>query len=483
MSQLAALSAIDAAYADLEDFLAADPAAIEPRHYRACLLGLLGKREQAQAAFLELLEHDPKHFGVLNDFGTFLFSAGLRKAAVVALAEAVKWHPGNALGHTNLACLYVAEGEMDSARRHFDIALQLDPWNPMAHEGLAVVLARQGDEEAAKKHRTTVVAKRRAIKPLEYTGKPVRVLLVESAIGGNVFAHDLLADLAFEKKQVFLEFLDAGIPLPEHDLVFNAIGDAERCGNLLRAAPHVFARTRAPIVNAVEAVQNTTRRQIAARLSGLKDVVTPRVFNLPREELIEHGEQDVVTQLGLQYPVLLRSPGFHTGEHFVRVDAAEELANAAAQLPGRSLLMIEFLDARNGDGKIRKYRVVIVDGRLYPLHVAISENWKVHYFSADMSENAAHRREDEAFLLDMPSVLGAKALDALTAVRDLLGLDYGGVDFTLDSQGRIIVFEANATMIVPEPEEDARWQYRLPHVQRIYDAVRTMLVRAASSGS
>ncbi|MGH7330423.1 MAG: tetratricopeptide repeat protein, partial [Polyangiaceae bacterium] len=283
MSHLVALTARDAACADLEEFLASDE--IEPRHYRACLLGLLGKREQAQAAFLGLLEHDPKHFGVLNDFGTFLFSAGLRKAAAVALAEAVKWHPENALGHTNLACIYVAEGEMEAARRHFEIALGLDPASPMAHEGLAVVLRRQGDEEAAKTHRAIVVVKQKAIRPLRYTGNRVTVLLVESAIGGNIFAHDLLDDPAFEKKQVFLEFLGDGVPLPEHDLVFNAIGDAERCANVLGAAPHVFARTPAPIVNAVSAVVKTTRCEIAARLSGFDGVITPRVYNLPREQL------------------------------------------------------------------------------------------------------------------------------------------------------------------------------------------------------
>ena len=442
---------------------------------------MLGKRELAQTAFLELLEQDPKHFGVLNDFGTFLFSIGLRKAAITALEEAVKWHPQNALGHTNLACLYVAEGQLDFARRHFDVALELEPSNPMAREGLAVVLTREGTKNEANAHRPTVLRKKGLIAPFAHSGNPLKVLLVESTIGGNIFAHDLLADSAFAKKQVFLEFLEDGLPLPEHDVVFNAIGDAERCGNLLRVAPQVFARFSAPVINPPQAIEKTTRREIASRLFALHDVITPRVYNLPREELINSESSDVAAQLGLTYPVLVRSPGFHTGEHFVRVESPEALREAASKLPGRSLLLIEFLDVRSPDKKFRKYRAIIVEGRLYPLHLAISDQWKVHYFTADMAENAAHRREDELFLHDMELVLGGKGVAALEAVRDVLGLDYGGIDFTLDADGRIVVFEANATMIVPEPEEDERWSYRLPPVQRIYDAVRAMLVKAASS--
>ncbi|MGH7659565.1 MAG: hypothetical protein ACRENA_01435, partial [Vulcanimicrobiaceae bacterium] len=85
--------AMSAAIRDLDDFLEAPPNVIEPRHYRACLLALLGRKDQAQAAFMELLGYDAQHFGILNDFATFLFSSGNKKAAMLVLTEAVKWHP------------------------------------------------------------------------------------------------------------------------------------------------------------------------------------------------------------------------------------------------------------------------------------------------------------------------------------------------------------------------------------------------------
>jgi hypothetical protein len=124
---------------------------------------------------------------------------------------------------------------------------------------------------------------------------------------------------------------------------------------------------------------------------------------------------------------------------------------------------------------------MMIDGKLYPLHLAISPNWKIHYFSADMADRPDHREEEAKFLLDMPRVLGDKGLAALKAIQEALGLDYGGVDFGINPQGEILLFEANATMVVEQPSEDARWDYRRAAVSRIHEAVREMLLRRAGS--
>nr|WP_294546167.1 hypothetical protein [uncultured Rhodopila sp.] len=82
---------------------------------------------------------------------------------------------------------------------------------------------------------------------------------------------------------------------------------------------------------------------------------------------------------------------------------ARDLDQAAASLPGDNWLAIEDLGA---DGAARKYRVMIIDGVLYPLHPAISADWKVHYFATGMEAHAAHREEERRFLDNMPGVPG-----------------------------------------------------------------------------
>jgi hypothetical protein len=75
----------------------------------------------------------------------------------------------------------------------------------------------------------------------------------------------------------------------------------------------------------------------------------------------------------------------------------------------------------------------------------------------------------------MPSVLGPRAVEALAHIQATLGLDYGGIDFDLSTTGDVLLFEANATIVVNPPEPDERCAYRRPAVERIFAAVRTML--------
>jgi hypothetical protein len=107
----------------------------------------------------------------------------------------------------------------------------------------------------------------------------------------------------------------------------------------------------------------------------------------------------------------------------------------------------------------------------------------IHYFSAEMAHSAAHRAEDAAFLEDMAGVLGPRAMRALERIRDALGLDYAGADFSLGREGEILLFEANATMAVPLPDQGEQWDYRRGPVRRIHAAVREMILGNAQSVS
>ena len=81
----------------------------------------------------------------------------------------------------------------------------------------------------------------------------------------------------------------------------------------------------------------------------------------------------------------------------------------------------------------------------------------------------------------MPSVLGAKAMAALQGLAAVLGLDYGGIDFGLNEAGQILLFEANATMVVEQPDGDPRWDYRRAAVEHIHVAMRNLLLGRAGA--
>ncbi len=203
----------------------------------------------------------------------------------------------------------------------------------------------------------------------------------------------------------------------------------------------------------------------------------PLTVTLPRDLLVSPEGPAAVSRHGFRFPLLVRTPGFHTGRHFLKVENGAALAGAVETLPGQEVMVIEFLDARGADGKVRKYRAMMIGGDLYPLHVAISSQWKIHYFTAEMAERADHRAEDAEFLDNMAGVLGERAMEGLQRIQSALGLDYGGIDFGLNAAGDVLLFEANATMVVNPPDSDERWAYRRPAVERIFAAVRRMLMR------
>jgi hypothetical protein len=312
------------------------------------------------------------------------------------------------------------------------------------------------------------------------------VLLLVSSTGGNTPLEKLLDDQVFQTYVVVADFHDRETPLPAHQLVVNGIGDADVASGALVAAESLLRLTSAPVVNLPAAVLASRRCGNARRLGKLPGIKAPVTVTFSHSLL--GGENGPAALAGFTFPLLLRTPGFHMGQHFVLVNSAATLGDAVAGLPGAgdpaaTVMAIEYLDARGADGCARKYRVMIVNGELYPLHLAISKDWKIHYFSADMRDRAEHRREEATFLANMANVLGAKAMAALQGLAAVLGLDYGGVDFGLNEAGEILLFEANATMVVEQPDGDPRWDYRREAVGRIHTAMRDLLLGRADAFS
>lgn len=449
---------------------------------RGQFLDSLGRDREATDAYIAVLSRDPKHRVALMNYGNQLCMAGSKAEALKVYIEAVGWHPGDPVSRVNLANMFLKLGQMENSRLHFEQALKIDPNNRHAHMGLSLVLPLLGEPEKGTMHRVASF-QGQCILSLPYRGErpPVSVLVLISVTGLCVRFRDYLSDHVFKVHMVAAQFYDPRIPLPPHDLVLNAIGDVESDPVALAGAESLLRHTSAPVINQPEAVLTTGRCEIARRLAGIPGVVTAKTVTLTRDVLQSDALCTLLESQGLRYPLLLRTPGCHGGDHFLKADCSNDLPEVLKDLPGDELLVMQYLNGRGSDGQIRKYRVMMVDGRLYPLHLAISENWKIHYFSADMANNPTNRAEDAAFLNNMGGVLGTTAMAALKKIQKTLGLDYGGIDFGLNERGEVLVFEANATMAVIIPDSDSRWDYRRPATQRIYEAVADMLVERSSA--
>jgi hypothetical protein len=57
-----------------------------------------------------------------------------------------------------------------------------------------------------------------------------------------------------------------------------------------------------------------------------------------------------------------------------------------------------------------------------------------------------------------------------------LALDYCGIDFGLDAENNILVYEANSTMVINPPTHEAQWDYRRTAIDNALTAAKQMFI-------
>lgn len=462
--------------AEIDGRLLETPGAVDVLFERACCLEDLGW-DEAAAAYLAVLKHDPRHLGALTNLGLLVTGRGDAASGRALFTQALVHHPREPIANVNLGQALLEQGEVLSAEAQFTAALAVDSDFFAAHHGLALLYERTGDAARAERQLERAFEKRSSwTMPYAGTAPPLRVLLLVSARGGDIVTHPFLDDRIMQTTMFVPEGFRNGTILPEHDVVFNGIGDADRCRTSLERVRAILAQSPAKAINYPQRVLATARDKTAALLGGIAGATLPRTERFARRDISVEN----LTQRGWRFPLLLRAPGYQAGRYFERVDEPAGLDAALARVPGEDVFAIEFIDIRDAKGDVRKYRVLFIDGRLYPVHLAISNHWKVHYFSSTMAERPEHREEEARFLADMPGVLGTRAMSVLAAIERAVSLDYGGIDFGIDANGNVVVFEANATMAVYPPAAGEMYAYRRPAYDAVIAAVRRLIAERAT---
>ncbi len=451
---------------------------------RAAALEARGELDAAVAAYLDVLVRDRYHRTAMLGVGALFAAKHTPELARAVYAEASQRYPECATAHIGLGNALLALDDLAGARRAFEAAVVADPRDTETHMHLALALEREGDRAGAS------AAWLRAypdgtLAPLPFrgSGEPVRLMAVCSALGGNAPLDRVIDPHVFERTTLFAEGFRDALALPRGALLLNAIADADLAPQALDVVERLERASGSVAFNRPANVRATARVPNARRMGAIDGVIAPRVAAFRRDVLTSPHGAGVLEAAGFTWPVLLRSAGFHNGKHFERVADAGALAGAAASLPGRELLAIAFVDVRGADGMVRKYRVLSIGGELYPLHLALSHDWKVHYVTSAMEERETFRDEERAFLRDMPSALGARATAALRRISDVLALDYAGMDFALDRDGRVVLFEANAAMVIVPPKSEARWEYRREPSRRAVEAAQAHLRAKAADAT
>ena len=362
------------------------------------------------------------------------------------------------------------QGDLTGAAAYFTESVQADGALAAARHNLAAALTRLGRAEEARPHLAAALKSQRIFVQPGPPDAP-RVLILASATEGNIPLDHLLPERDFTRIWWFVDH--APDPrtekLPPHGVVFNALGDPDMTEGFAPKLAAFVGVNSQRLLNHPDRVGRTRRDRLPDVLRGLDGLMVPRVCRIAgtpsRTQIMRAVEES-----GIAPPLLLRPVGAHGGVGVLRVDNWNSCDPPSAP----AWYATSFHDCRAADGYTRKYRVIFVNRVPHAYHLAISSDWLVHYFSADMEGHAWKLAEEAKFLGDPEAVMGARLFAALHEAGARLDLDYCGMDFGIEA-GQIVVFEANATMLVHPESEIGPLAFKNSAVARIVAALNKML--------
>jgi hypothetical protein len=331
---------------------------------------------------------------------------------------------------------------------------------------LATVSDCEGRAEEAEAHRER--AYRGAALLVTRTARPRRrVLTLASAERANSPDHYLIPAAHYDRLLWFIAYAgEAAGPGQDYDVVFNAIADADAAEPLHDRLADFAAQCGRPVLNPPERIARTARDRVGLLFDGVADLVVPEA-----RRVRVAADLDALDAGGT---CLLRPLGSHGGERLQKLTPAE----AAARLDGREHYLTAFRDYRSGDGFYRKYRMFFVDRAPYPYHLAIHDDWLVHYQSSRTPRSPEFIAEERRFLEAPAQTLGERAYRAISEIGRRMDLDFAGVDFSVLPDGRALLFEANATMFAHPVAPDSALAHKNPFIARIFEAFQARLESA-----
>ena len=462
-----------AARAAAERALALDPRLCDAWLALGAAMRGLHDPAAAAAAFERAEAIAPDRAVVHLNLGLALIELERAAEARAQLTRALEIDPACASAHANLSSLYYLAGRKTLAKSHAHRALALEPALMSAHQNLAALLAEEQQHEAARAHRDQAYGERNLV--VTTAAQPrARVLILSTTESGNTPDRHLIPPAHYTRLLWFIEYAsDAQMAdLPPYDVAFNAIGDEDLAGPTAAGASRFAALTGRRLLNHPDRIARTRRDLAGQLLGGIDGVVVPASARVDAAEVAAAGVHEAARRAGIGEPFLVRPIGSHGGKGLclVGADAPEAPLTAAG-----AYYLTAFADFRSADGCYRKYRAIFVGGRPLPYHLAISPRWLVHYESAGMEDAPERLGEEMRFLEDPAAAIGADAWAAITAIGAAMDLDYAGVDFSLLPDGRVLLFEANATMLAHPEAPDGPLAHKNPAIQRIFDAFQAML--------
>jgi hypothetical protein len=273
--------------------------------------------------------------------------------------------------------------------------------------------------------------------------------------------------------------------LPElepYAAIYNTISEREEHRDAIARCIDLLAPVARSVINHPRYLGTVARTRLCDTLRGVPGAFALPVLRLTREALAAADDSRSPLRT-IDLPVLLRPVDAQRGDGLERIDTPGGLTDYARRTAATHLYLTPFVDYRSPDGYYRKYRVVVVDGVPFPYHLAISEQWLVHYWRTQpLMRIHAWMRDEELRFLQNPETVFPTWTATFGGIARATGLDVFVVDCTILPAG-VLVFECDPSGFVHcRDAPDGVFAYKYEYVPRIFGAIDELITARASEG-
>jgi hypothetical protein len=315
----------------------------------------------------------------------------------------------------------------------------------------------------------------------------VLALAAEIDMGGNTPIDFLLEGSDIELKTLYIvPGCGLALPLPEHDVVIVIASDSPQSSAALAEMTRLAPEWPRPMVNPPHLIPNLDRGKLYRLLQGIEGIDIPATIAVGREPLEDVAESRIsltTVAQGTAFPIIMRPRGSHAGRGLAKVTDAAGMRAYLDRHPEREFFISRFVDYSSADGLFRKYRIVVLNGKTYPCHMAIADQWDIWYLNAGMSFSESKRAEEAAFMQTFDDGFAVRHGAALSRMIERVGLDYFLVDCAENQNGELLIFEADNTAVVHNMDSPELFPYKPPQMLKIFKAFATMLVDRARNNA
>jgi hypothetical protein len=300
-------------------------------------------------------------------------------------------------------------------------------------------------------------------------------------LGGHFTTKFLLLDPPFQVHRFTISRDNILKPeiLPPHALILNTIADADVEGSSLKSlAEYLKQHPDETIINRPERVAETARDRNAERLADIDGLTFPRTERIRFENASPDKVSRKIEELEFTYPYLIRRVRTQTGRSFARIRSRADLDEYVQERLNSTYFVIAYRKILWKDRLFRKLRLFHIDGAFFPVVCHLDKVWNVHGGNRKiiMRGDETLMAEEKRFLADWKSYVGADNVDRIETVAERTGLEFFGMDFTIDADGTLFIYELNPAM--RHSFDHARnFPYKLPHDKAISNAFQAMILK------